>query len=311
MSKVTGQTMTGIITPMVTPLLNDDALDKKGLEKLVEHLIDGGVNGIFVLGTTGEATSLSTRLKHELISLSCEYVKNRVPVLVGITDPSPRESLGLSEFSKKAGASSVVAAPPYYYTLTQQELVVYYTELANQSDLPVFIYNMPGQTKVMIEPSTVVNLSQHSNIIGIKDSSGSGPYFNTLLYLFRNNMQFSIFVGPDEMMAQSVLLGGNGGVNSGSNIFPDLFVRLYKAAKEGDIENIQHLQKAVMEISSCIYSQGSGSYRFLKGIKKVLSILDITGNTMALPLCHAFSEKESIAIEKSVVLVKKILDNTD
>ena len=223
--------MTGIITPMVTPLLNDDALDKKGLEKLVEHLIDGGVNGIFVLATTGEATSLSTRLKHELISLSCEYVKNRVPVLVGITDPSPRESLGLSEFSKKAGASSVVAAPPYYYTLTQQELVVYYTELANQSDLPVFIYNMPGQTKVMIEPSTVVNLSQHPNIIGIKDSSGSGPYFNTLLYLLRDNMQFSIFVGPDEMMAQSVLLGGNGGVNSGSNIFPDLFVRLYKAAK--------------------------------------------------------------------------------
>jgi 4-hydroxy-tetrahydrodipicolinate synthase len=301
--------MQGIITPMATPLLNDDKIDKSGLKKLIDHLVKGGVNGIFILGTTGEATSLSNKLKQELVSLSCEFVDGRLPVLVGITDPSPKESLGLVSFSRNAGASAVVAAPPFYFTLTQPELLFYYNRLADQSALPVYIYNMPAQTKIMIEPSTVAALSKHPNIPGIKDSSGAGPYFNTLLYLLKENPDFSVFVGPDEMMAQSVLLGGSGGVNSGSNMFPELYVRLYNAAAEGDLTTVRRLQQAVMEISSVIYSQGGGGYRFLKGIKKVLSILDITDNTMALPLHHMFSDDEAEAIRISVERVKQILSN--
>src|SRR5690606_4269807 len=103
------------------------------------------------------------------------------------------------------------------------------------------------------------------------------------------------FVGPDEMMAQAVLLGGSGGVNSGSNTFPHLFVRLYKAASEGDLKTVRYLQQAVMEISSVIYSQGGGGYRFLKGIKKVLSVMDVIRNTMALPLHHEFNDNDSDA----------------
>ncbi|MBX3239075.1 MAG: dihydrodipicolinate synthase family protein [Chitinophagaceae bacterium] len=301
--------MNGIITPMITPLLSDDTIDKKGLKQIVEHLIAGGINGIFVLGTTGEATSLPDKLKQELIALSSEYIGGRVPLFVGITDPSPGESIALAAFSKNAGASAVVAAPPFYFTLTQPELMAYYNNLADKSVLPVFIYNMPAQTKIMIEPSTVTALSKHPNIPGIKDSSGIGPYFNTLLYLLKDNPDFSVFVGPDEMMAQAVLLGGSGGVNSGSNMFPHLFVRLYKAAAEGDLQTVRYLQQAVMEISSVIYSQGGGGYRFLKGIKKVLSAMKMTGNTMALPLHHAFKDEESDAIRKSVDRVKQILSN--
>ncbi len=294
---------------MATPLLNDDTINKDGLRKLINHLINGGVSGIFILGTTGEATSLSNKIKQELVSLSCEYINGRVPLLVGITDPSLAESVQLTIFSKNAGASAVVAAPPYYFTLTQPELLAYYNKLADQSSLPVYIYNMPAQTKIMIEPATIVTLSQHPNIPGIKDSSGAGPYFNTLLYLLKDNPDFSIFVGPDEMMAQSVLLGGSGGVNSGSNMFPELYVQLYNAAAEGDLTTVRRLQQAVMEISSVIYSQGGGGYRFLKGIKKVLSILDITDNTMALPLHHMFSDDEAEAIRISVERVKQILSN--
>lgn len=301
--------MKGIITPMATPLLNDDVIDKDGLRRLINHLVSGGVNGIFVLGTTGEATSLSKTLKQELVSLSCEYINGRVPLLVGITDPSLAESIQLTTFSKNAGASAVVAAPPYYFTLTQPELLTYYNKLADHSGLPVYIYNMPAQTKIMIEPATIVTLSKHSNIPGIKDSSGSCPYFNTLLYLLKDNPAFSIFVGPDEMMAQSVLLGGSGGVNSGSNMFPELFVRLYEAANGGDLKTVRYLQQAVMEISSIIYSQGVGGYRFLKGIKMGLSILEIADNTMALPLQHGFSKEESEAIKKSVNRVTQLLNN--
>lgn len=301
--------MQGIITPMVTPLSSDTSLDKQALKKMIDYLIDGGVSGIFVLGTTGEATSLSTSLKRELVELTCDYTGGHVPVLVGITDPSPRESLDLASFSKDAGASMVVAAPPYYFTLTQPELLVYYNRLADQLALPVFIYNMPAQTKIMIEPATVASLSDHPNIPGIKDSSGSGPYFNTLLYLLGGNKNFSVFVGPDEMMAQSVLLGASGGVNSGSNIFPRLYVRLYQAASKGDLETVRYLQQAVMQISSVIYSQGAGGYRFLKGIKKALSVMDLISNTMSLPLHSDFTDQEADAIAKSVAFVKKMLQN--
>ncbi len=308
MSKLLGQGFGGIVTPMITPFLKDETLDKEGLRRLIDHLVHGGVHGIFVLGTTGEATSLSTRLKQELVTLSCEYVSGRVPVLVGITDPSPYESNELATYAANAGASAVVAAPPYYFTLTQQELAAYYMSLADKLSLPLFVYNMPVQTKIMIEPATVVKLSTHPNISGIKDSSGAAPYFNTLLYLLKDDPQFSIFVGPDEMTAQAVLLGGSGGVNSGSNMFPEVFVRLYEAAKKGELDKVKLLQQVVMEISSCIYGQGSSSYRYLKGIKAVLSVMKMVDNKMISPLSHAFSEEESSAIGESIERVKQLLN---
>ena len=301
-------TSTGIITPMVTPMTTYHSIDKDGLKRLVDHLVAGGVHGIFVLGTTGEATSLSAGLKRELISLTCDFVNKRVPVLTGITDPSPQDSIDLAKFAAESGVSSVVAAPPYYFTLNQEELLTYYTALADQLPLPLYLYNMPVQTKVMIEPGTVKQLSRHENIIGIKDSSGSAPYFNTLLYTLKDNPGFSVFVGPDEMMAQSVLLGGSGGVNSGSNMYPEIFVQLYNAAREGNLGLVSSLQQIVMEISSQVYSQGSASYRYLQGIKVVLSQMGICENNITGPL-QPVATAHIDAIRESMSLVHEMKKN--
>src|SRR5690606_15059158 len=176
----------GIIPPMVTPLLSDNlSLDLKGVNNLLEHLIAGGVHGVFVLGTTGESTSLSYKTRIQLINESCKIVNGRIPVFVGITDTSIEESLHLASIAKKAGASYVVAAPPYYYGLGQEELFKYYWKLADSLPLPLFLYNMPSHTKINIEPKTVARLSEHPNIVGLKDSSANTVYFQNLCFLLK------------------------------------------------------------------------------------------------------------------------------
>jgi 4-hydroxy-tetrahydrodipicolinate synthase len=289
----------GIITPTITPLEADGTLDIKNLERLINHLIEGGVHGIFILGTTGESASMPNKLKKELIEATSSFIKDKIPLLAGITDSSLEESISLAKEAVKNGANAVVAAPPYYFNLNQNELVSYFHNLADKSSLPLFIYNIPSQTKVIIEVESVKTLAAHPNIYGIKDSSGNATYFNTLLQKFHDDDSFSVFVGPDEMMAQSVLMGGNGGVNSGSNLYPKLFVELFNAAVGGDLPRVASLQNKVMEMSSLIYQTGNTGTSFLKGLKMALSISGFCKEYMLSPLIP-FCGKEKDIIKQSL-----------
>ncbi|MDD4490468.1 MAG: dihydrodipicolinate synthase family protein, partial [Paludibacter sp.] len=133
----------GIVPPLVTPLLNDNTLDVEGLERLVEHVIAGGVHGIFILGTTGEAQSIGFDLRVEMIRQTSGFLKGRLPLLVGISDTSLSDSLRLSQKASEFGADAVVSAPPYYFATGQPELAEYSERLILQLELPLFLYNMP------------------------------------------------------------------------------------------------------------------------------------------------------------------------
>lgn len=299
----------GIIPPMVTPLLSDSlSVDLIGVNRLVEHLVSGGVHGIFILGTTGESTSLSYKTRELLIEESCKAVNGRVPVFVGITDTSIEESVNLALIAKQAGAAAVVAAPPYYYGLGQEELYKYYWSLADQVSLPLFLYNMPSHTKINIDVKTVVRLAEHPNIIGLKDSSANAVYFQSLCYLLKTN--FSLLVGPEEITAETVLMGGHGGVNGGANLFPKLYVALYNAALAKDFTRIEALQNLVMEISTRIYTVGSYGSSYLKGLKGALSALGIVNGNIAPPFT-TFDEKEMTKVIANIkeieVMVAKVL----
>lgn len=299
----------GIIPPMVTPLLSDNlSLDLDGVKHLVEHLVSGGVHGIFILGTTGESTSLSYKTREQLIIESCKAVNGRVPVFVGITDTSIEESVHLALIAQKAGAAAVVAAPPYYYGLGQEELYKYYWSLADQVSLPLFLYNMPSHTKINIDTKTVVRLAEHQNIVGLKDSSANAVYFQSLCYLLKTN--FSLLVGPEEITAETVLMGGNGGVNGGANLFPKLYVALYNAALAKDFARIEELQDLVMEISTRIYTVGSYGSSYLKGLKGALSALGIVNGNIAPPFT-TFDEKEMTKVIANIkdieIKVAKVL----
>jgi dihydrodipicolinate synthase/N-acetylneuraminate lyase len=216
----------GVITPLVTPLKDMDELDVGGLERLVEHVLGGGVSGIFVLGTTGEFSGLSYRLRAELIERVCRQVSDRVPVLVGITDTSITESINLAEKAAGYGAMAVVAAPPYYFPTGQPELIEYFGKLVSRVSLPVFLYNMPLHTKTIMEPATVKAIAADGKVAGLKDSSANMAYFRLLQYIMRDHPNFKLFVGPEEILADAVILGADGGVNGGSNLFPRLYVDL-------------------------------------------------------------------------------------
>ncbi|WBL23352.1 MULTISPECIES: dihydrodipicolinate synthase family protein [unclassified Zunongwangia] len=296
----------GIIPPMITPLNNESELDLKGLKNLIEHILKGGVHGLFILGTTGESASLPYALRHRLIEETCDIVKSRVPVLVGITDTAVSESLKLAETAKQCCASALVAAPPYYFSLGQPELIEYYEYLADRLPLPLFLYNMPSHTKINIEPDTVSYLSRHEKIIGLKDSSGNTAYFNKLLHKMKDQKNFALFVGPEEVTAETVMLGGAGGVNGGANMFPRLYVELYSAAVAGDIETVRNLHELVMEISAEVYSLGKYGSSYLKGLKCALNLMGICSDFMSSPL-HRFNQQEKDQLQGILHKIQKKL----
>jgi 4-hydroxy-tetrahydrodipicolinate synthase len=298
------QPLTGIIPPLVTPLSSDRDLDVEGLERLIEHVLSGGVHGLFILGTTGEAPSLSNKIKREIITLTCKKVNGRVPVLVGLTDSSPAESILLAEMAEKAGAAALVAAPPFYFQLSQQELVQYFNYLADHVNLPLFLYNIPSLTKIVIEPDSVKSLSQHIRIVGLKDSSGNATYFNTVVSMMKSDKSFALFIGPDEMMASMVLTGAHGGVSAGANLFPKLYVDLYKACVAGDVSAVSLLQQRVMDISTHIYNGVPAATNYLKGIKAALSVMGICDDFMEFPL-RSFDHVEKQTIEKNLSTIKR------
>ena len=195
--------LTGIVPPLVTPLRDRDELDVPGLEKLVEHVLSGGVAGLFILGTTGEGPSLSYRLRGELVARVCRQVSGRVPVLVGITDTAFAESVNLARTAEKCGADAVVVATPYY--------------------------NMPPLTKVPYEIETVRHALDHPKIIGFKDSSGDLNYFGNIAALLKSRPDWSLLIGPEEKLLDALRLGGHGGVSGGANLFPKLYVQLVAA----------------------------------------------------------------------------------
>lgn len=268
---------------MITPLLDATHLDEAGAKQIADRMIEAGVAGIFVLGTTGESQSLPVKLRYDYVELVTKHVAGRVPVLVGVTETSLEDSLALAEHAKKCGAAAVVAAAPYYFPANQVEQIAWFTALANRCPLPVFLYNMPSKVKTFINVGTVVELSKHPNIVGCKDSSGNQSYFQSLIYHF-SGTDFAIYMGPEEQMGCGVLSGADGGVSGGANLFPELFVKTYMAASAGDVKETLRLQKKIMHLSDSLYGLEPGSdASFVKAIKCALEVKGICSGYMPLP----------------------------
>ncbi len=291
--------MRGIIPPLITPLQERDTLDVAGLERLIEHILAGGVHGLFILGTTGEAPSLSYRLRYEVIERVCAQVKERVPVMVGITDTSFVESVNIANKAQDAGARAVVLTPPYYFPAGQPELIEYLKHLLKELALPVFLYNIPSYTKVVFEPETIRAAADLPGIAGIKDSSGNMIYFRRLQILLKDNPDFSLLMGREELLAEAVLMGGHGGVCGGANLLPELYVGLYNAACEKDLPKVEALHEKVMRLSNAIYTVGQYESSYLKGLKCALSCIGICSDFMAEPF-HRFRQVEHDRIQQYV-----------
>lgn len=284
----------GIIPPIITPMVGRDRLDHAGLERLIEHLLAGGVHGIFALGTTGESPSLSYALRREMVARTVGFVRGRVPVLVGITDTSFVETVQLAKHAADCGATALVLSTPYYFPAGQTELRYYVDELMRELPLPVMLYNIPSLTKVAFELPTLEYLTRHPQIVGLKDSGGDLGYYKQAIGLKAMRPDWSILLGPEALLAESLKLGGDGGVAGGANIFPALFVQLYQAVRDND-PKWEALQQKVERLQK-IYDVGKYASRFIKATKCGASLLGICDDFLADPF-HRFHPEDRATVD--------------
>lgn len=286
--------LSGIVPPVATPLLGRDELDVAGLERLLEHLIAGGVQGLFILGTTGEAPALSYRLRAEMIQRTCEIVAGRLPVLVGITNTSLVEALHLADIAAVSEADAVVTAPPYYQPFSQSQLQDYCRQLLDELALPLFLYNMPALTKVWFDHATLRELSAYPQIVGLKDSSGDLNYLREAVRIVSRRSDFSVLIGPEHLLAEALTFGVHGGVCGGGNVVPELFVWLCRAYAAGDRQGYESARKVIDHLQG-LYRLGNTPAAVIQGVKGALSVRGLCRDQLAAPISPlSGSERERI-----------------
>ena len=293
------QPLEGIIPPLVTPLLKSSSsrqqLDVEATQKLIDHVIEGGCGGIFILGTTGEWPSLSMELKVTFIRLCCKHVNKRIPVLVGITDTCFENTISLARECERTGADCLVLTAPYYYPMDQEELIHYVNtvrEESNQLGLPIMLYNMPGLTKVRFDIEILRQLIRHPDIVGIKDSSEDLEYFQKLCKLKKDlRPDWTVLMGPEHLTLDAIRLGGDGGVNGGANVHPKMFVQLHDAATKQDWDKAEEIQKDIIKFQD-IYHLGTGAFPYIAATKCALAIKNLCSDTLASPF-RPFSSEEA------------------
>ncbi|MFH5182402.1 4-hydroxy-tetrahydrodipicolinate synthase [Paenibacillus sp. TAB 01] len=238
----------GIIPAMITPFNEQQEVNEEALRFLVKRFLKAGVHGLFCLGTNGEFFSLSFEEKIRVAAIVIEETKGQIPVYVGAGCISTAETVRLIHELEKLGADALSVITPYFLSFTQKELADYYRTLADETSLPIVLYNIPGRTGNALHPSTVSELAQIPNIVGIKDSSGS---FDTILsYLMESNESFSVLAGTDSLILSTLMSGGRGAIAATANLFPELVVSIYELWKQGRIEEAEAMQRGLREIRS-------------------------------------------------------------
>jgi dihydrodipicolinate synthase/N-acetylneuraminate lyase len=288
----------GIVPPMVTPLLAWDQLDCNGLERVVEHLITGGVHGLFILGTTGEAASLGYGLRQQLVERVCQQVAGRVPVLVGITDTVFEESINMARVAAEHSAAAVVVAAPFLMSTAQNDLQGYLKHLVSQSPLPVYLYHVPPLTKTRFELDTVRWAMDQERIIGLKDSAGDLNWCDQICAMLPRRPDWSLLAGPEELLADYVARGAHGGVCGGANLFPQLYVRFYEAARDKDEREIQRLRSLVQAVVENLYRLEDHPSAIIKALKCALSLKGVCRNVLAEPFQPFGAERQRLLAER-------------
>ena len=271
----------GIFAPTITPLDEKERVDELGFVNQLNRLIDNGVHGIYLLGTSGEFTTLTNAERERAMDIAVKVVGGRVPIICGVMDTSTQRVIQNIEIAEQFGVDTVAATPGYYYSSTDDaDLIEFYKTIAASTELPVFIYNIPSTVKTAIKPQVVAELAEDcDNIVGIKDSSGDWTNCLNLLTLLGDRTDFAIMLGSHTALGAAVLFGADGGVVSIANVAPKESVALYNAAKARDIDEVHRLQKLLLRLSK-MYTYGQG----VSGMKACLEILGVCSAHTTSPL---------------------------
>lgn len=267
----------GVVCPLATPLNADETLDEAAFRALVDHLVPD-LDGAFVLGSSGEFALLRDDVALRAIELTVEVVDGRIPVYAGIGDTGTERALTRMRRAIRAGVDYILLTSPFYYAVADEDaLERHFVTVADASDVPVLIYNIPQNTHVHLTPALIARLAEHPNIVGMKDSWGDMIQFQAFLEL--SGEGFSVFQGREELTLASLWLGADGVVSAMNNFVPGMFQVLKKHVAAGDHQAALAQQKAITALSS-VFQQGY----WLSVLKVVLEMLGYGSGRAATPL---------------------------
>ena len=244
--------MRGVLVALVTPMTRDGRVDEPAVERLIDHVIGGGVHGLLALGSTGETASLDESARRTVLSAVVKAARGRAPVICGVAQSHLAAARNEVEAAKELGADAVLVAPPFYYPTDQAGVLAFYRELRQRAEVPVMLYNIPQFTKVVAEPVTVATLAREGTIAGIKDSSRDFEYFEGVCIATRDLPAFRIFTGSDTMLLASLAMGGAGTICGAGNVAPAMVVRVFDEYGRGDVEAAREAQDRLFEVVSAV-----------------------------------------------------------
>jgi len=258
----------GIIPPLVTPFKDNGKLDGDALRRVIRYVMDGGVPGVFIAGSTGEAYAMSDAERIEALEIAIDEVQGRVPVFAGTARITTDETVSLTKAAEAAGADAVS---------TQDELYDHYKAIAGAVKLPILLYNNPGRTGVNLNPDTIARLAKIDNIVGIKDSSGNMG--NAVEMIRLCGKDFSFFCGFDMIIHPTLFAGGSGAVPASGNIAPRLIADLYESFIKGDRAGSLELQQKLAPLR-----QAFGLGTFPAVLKEGLNLMGVNVGRPKLPV---------------------------
>lgn len=286
----------GIVPPIITPLDDEEDVDRASLRRVVEWVLAGGVHGIWATGTTGEFPCLVEKQRAIAVEVAVEAAAGRVPVVASIGDSSTRLAIRHGLNARSAGADLVALTPPHYYVNAQEDLLTHYRVVREKVGLPVMIYNIPQNTKARLEISTVLTLVQEGTVVGIKDSYTEFAWFKQVVQgATATGRPFRAFLANYYLLDAALLVGGVGNITGPANVAPAVAVAGYEAAKRGDRDTLVRCQRQMAELTRRL-----GGVPGIKGALKVLGVIESPRMTLPFATIAPSDEARIRAILQEV-----------
>lgn len=276
---------------IVTPF-NNEGINFTKLGELLEWHISEGTDAIIICGTTGESATMTDEEKKEAIKFTVEKVNKRIPVIAGTGSNNTQHSVELSKYAEKVGADGLLIVTPYYNKTTQEGLVKHYETIANEVNIPIIVYNVPGRTGLNILPQTIFELSKHPNIKGVKEASGNIAQVAEIARLVSED--FYIYSGNDDMVVPLLSLGGHGVISVVANILPKDTHNMVQYFLDGNFESAKELQLKMKPLIDALFIEVNPI-----PIKEAMNILGLNVGHCRLPLIP-MSEKNKAKLEKEI-----------
>jgi 4-hydroxy-tetrahydrodipicolinate synthase len=267
----------GIIPALVTPLTKDDHINENALRKLTEHVIKGGVHGVFATGSQGEFWAFSAEEKQRTWEIVVDETNHRVPVYAGTAAVTTKEAVALTQLAEKVGVDAVSVLTPFFINPSEEELYEHYRAIAASTHLPVLLYTNPDRTNVKMPTGLVTRLSKIDNIVGIKDSSGDLTLSTDYIRATPND--FAVLMGRDTLIYAGLLSGARGGIAATANVVPSLVVSIYERFKQGDLTGSRQAQEALAPLRMA-FTWGT----FPVVIKEALDLIGLEGGPGRAPV---------------------------